>query len=62
MTQKSTINVTEFEKTERRPVTHREFDNFAKTVMSQRTHPQRKSENREPTKTELNQKFKFVRR
>jgi len=42
MTQNSTINVKEFEKTERRPVTRKQFDNFAWGVMTHSTRRNRR--------------------
>jgi len=46
MTQNSTINVKEFEKTERRLVTRKQFDNFAWGVMAHSTRRNRRVRNR----------------
>lgn len=62
MTQTGTINIEEFNKTERDSVTRKEFEDFAQSIVSHPFRPQNTSENREPTKAELEQRFKLTRR
>ena len=56
---KSKTNVKEFEKTERREVTMADFEGAFRQVFSHSDKPKTKSENREPSKEELNRKWKL---
>ena len=55
------MNRKEFDKIERDPVTHEELDEVMRQVLTAPM-PDTKSENREPTREELNQKWKLVRK
>ncbi|MDE2672471.1 MAG: hypothetical protein OXI04_08025 [Bacteroidota bacterium] len=56
---KSKINVQEFEKTERREVSMSDLEGAFRQVLSHPDKPKTKSENREPTMKELQQKWKL---
>lgn len=58
---KSKTNVKEFEKTERGEVSMDDFEDAFRQVLSHPDKPKKKSENREPTKEELNRKWKLGR-
>ena len=55
------MNKKEFEKIDRKPVTLDEFTSFVRQILSTPVSA-RKSENREPTREELNRKWKLVRK
>ncbi|MXY18284.1 MAG: hypothetical protein F4Y57_15190 [Acidobacteria bacterium] len=56
---KSKVNVKEFDKTERRDVSMSDLEDVFRQVLSHSDKPKTKSENREPSKEELNRKWKL---
>ena len=58
---KSKINIKEFEKTECGEVSMSDFEGAFRHVLSHPDKPKTKSENREPTREELNRKWKLGR-
>ena len=59
MKKKPKINVQEFEKTERLEASMSDFEGAFRQVLSHPDKPETKSENREPSKEELNRKWKL---
>jgi len=59
MEKKFTINVKEFEETERDAISMDDFEAAFSQIMSHPENPEKKSENREPTREELNKKWKL---
>lgn len=62
MPKQTSINVKELKKVERDPVTREEFDGAMRRILSHDAEPNDKLGNREPTKEELTQRWKLVRR
>jgi len=58
---KSTINIKEFEKTDREDISIADFEAAFSQILSHPAKPEKKSENREPTRKELNKKWKLGR-
>jgi len=59
MKKKSTINIKEFEKTEREDISMDDFEAAFSQILSHPANPEKKSENREPTREDLNKKWKL---
>ena len=58
---KSSFNKNEFDRIERETITKKEFDDTMRQILTAPVSDS-KSENREPTMEELNQKYKLVRK
>lgn len=56
------MNRNQFDKTEREPVTRAEFEEALKQILASDAPERPTSENREPTKAELEKRWKLVRR
>jgi len=61
MKKKFAINVKEFEKMERKVLSMNDFEVAFSQIMSHTAKPEKKSENCEPTREELNKKWKLGR-
>lgn len=62
MTKESKFDPKVFAETKRDPVTHDELDAVMRQMMTQPARPKTRSENREPSREELAQRWKFSRR
>ena len=60
--QRGKVDPTAFAETEREPVTRRDFEAVVRQAMAHSAKPEKRSENREPTREELSRKFKISRR
>ena len=56
------VNRRAFDETERETVTRAEVETAVRQVMKHPAKPEKQSENREPTREELNRRWKMMRR
>jgi len=59
MKKESKTNIKEFEKTEREDISMDDLEGAFRQILSHAGKPETKSENREPTREELNRKWKL---